>query len=343
MNEATLAISIIWVFLFIYSIAGSIDFGAGFWAMVYGTRKNSTRAAVIANRFLSPSWKITNVFLVLFVVALVHFFPRAMYMLATLLLVPVSLVLILLTIRSTFMVYAHSSDKYASLLNIVSGVTGLVIPGLLLSLLPITLGGFIAIVDGVPQLLFGKLMQSPTLYAHIGFGLSTELFLSALFLADYAREAEDDSTYRTYRRIAINMGPANLLLALLTVLTFAPEASWIVRNIEQQWLWFALSLGAFAFGYSSLWWAGVGGKTPGRPRIAFVAVVIQYALASFAYGSAHMPYIVYPYITVEQGFTNPAMFRSLLVSYAVSTAILVPVFYWFWKLFMKDKRYLKQE
>jgi cytochrome d ubiquinol oxidase subunit II len=326
MSDATLGISIIWLFLFIYSIAGSIDFGAGFWAMLYGAR-NDTRAGVIANRFLSPSWKITNVFLVLFVVALVHFFPRAMYMLATLLLVPVCLVLILLTIRSTFMVFAHSAEKYSGLLRIISGVTGLIIPGLLLSLLPITLGGFIAIVDGLPQLLFGKLLQ----------------FLSALFLADYAREAEDEDTYRSYRKIAILMGPANLLLALLTVLTFAPEAAWILRNIEQQWLWFSLSLGAFAFGYSALWWAGAPGKIPGRPRISFVAVVIQYALASLAYGSAHMPYIVYPYITVEQGFTNPAMFRSLLVSYAVSTAILIPVFYWFWKLFMKDKRYLKQD
>jgi cytochrome d ubiquinol oxidase subunit II len=342
MNDSTLGISIIWVFLFIYSIAGSIDFGAGFWAMLFGAR-NNTRAAVIANRFLSPSWKITNVFLVLFVVALVHFFPRAMYLLSALLLVPVCLVLILLTIRSTFMVYAYSSQQYAGMLRIVSGVTGLIIPGLLLSLLPITLGGFITLVDGQPQLLFGKLLQSPTLYAHIGFGLSTELFLSALFLADYAREAEDEDTYRTYRKIAINMGPANLLLALLTIYTFAPEASWIVSNIEKQWIWFSLSLGAFAFGYSTLWWAGAPGKAPGRPRFAFISVVIQYALASFAYGSAHMPYIVYPELTVQQGFTNATIFRSLLISYAVSTAILVPVFYWFWKLFMKDKRYLKQE
>jgi cytochrome d ubiquinol oxidase subunit II len=342
MNDSTLGISIIWLFLFIYSIAGSIDFGAGFWAMLFGAR-NNTRAAVIANRFLSPSWKITNVFLVLFVVALVHFFPRAMYLLSALLLVPVCLVLILLTIRSTFMVYAYSSQQYAGLLRVVSGVTGLIIPGLLLSLLPITLGGFITLVNGQPQLLFGKLLQSPTLYAHIAFGLSTELFLSALFLADYAREAEDEDTYRTYRKIAINMGPANLLLALLTIYTFAPEASWIVSNIQRQWMWFSLSLGAFAFGYSTLWWAGVPGKVPGRPRFAFVAVVIQYALASFAYGSAHMPYIVYPVLTVQQGFTNATIFRSLLISYAVSTAILIPVFYWFWKLFMKDKRYLKQE
>jgi cytochrome bd ubiquinol oxidase subunit II len=341
-KDSSIAITILWVFLFIYSIAGSIDFGAGFWAMVYGKRSD-TRAASIANRFLSPSWKITNSFLVLLVVALVNFFPRAMFLLATLLIVPVSLVLFLLMLRSTFMVFAYSSKKYAGVLRIVSGLTGVLIPGLLVSVLPVTLGGFVTIEDGQPQLLFQKLLLSPTEYAHIGFGLTTELFLSALFLADYAREAEDEGTYRVYRRIAINFGPTNVVMALLTVLTFAPEASWIAQNIQDQWLWFSFSLAAFAFGYSTLWWSNENGKIPGRPRIAVIAVVIQYALASFAYGSAHMPYIVYPYMTVDQGFTNEIMFRSLLVGYTIGTAILLPAFIWFWRLFMKDKRYLKQE
>lgn len=74
MDDAQIAITILWVFLFIYSIVGSVDFGAGFWAMIYGGRKDTT-AGGLANRFLSPSWKVTNVFLVLFVVALVGFFP----------------------------------------------------------------------------------------------------------------------------------------------------------------------------------------------------------------------------------------------------------------------------
>lgn len=341
MNEPLTAVVILWIFIFIYSIAGSIDFGTGFWAMVYG-RREDTKAASIANRYLSPSWKITNVFLVLLVVALVGFFPKATYMLGTLLLLPVSLVLLLLTLRSTFMVYAYSSRKYSGMLRVVSGITGLLIPGILVSILPITLGGFIEIVGGHPQLLVGKLLQSPTEYAHLGFGLTTELFLSALFLADYAREAEDEEAYQVYRRMAINLGPVTLGLAVLTTFTMVPEAQWIVESLLNQGVWFALSLGAFGLGYGSLWLRCKNGMV-GRPRWAVIGVVMQYGLASFAYGSAHMPYIVYPYLTVEGGFTNSAMFQSLLIGYAVGSAILVPVFVWFWRLFMKDKRYVKQE
>ncbi|WP_281887489.1 cytochrome d ubiquinol oxidase subunit II [Paenibacillus sp. YYML68] len=342
MNDVTIAIAILWVFIFIYSILGSIDFGTGFWAMLFDRKNSDTNAAIIANRFLSPTWKVTNVFLVLLVVALVGFFPKAMYLVGTILVLPVCLALILLTIRSTFMVYAYAVKKYSRTLNIISGITGLLIPALLVSVLPVTLGGFVTIVDGVPHLELAKLFSSPTEYAHLGFGLTSELFLSALFLADYSREAEDEATYRIYRQLAIITGPATLGMAVLTTVTMAPEAAWIVSRFEEHTFWFALSAAAFTLGYSSLWWRKADGRI-GFPRFAVVAVVIQYALASFAYGASHMPYMIYPELTIDEGFTNAVMFRSLLIGYALSTAVLAPVFYWFWKLFLKDKRYLRPE
>lgn len=341
MNSADLAILILWVFLFIYSIAGSIDFGAGFWALVFG-RRQDTKAADIANRFLSPSWKVTNVFLVLFVVALVGFFPRATFYLSGLLLLPAALALSLLLLRSAFMVFAYSVHQYQGLLPLVSGVTGLLIPGLLVSVLPLTLGGFVDISSGQPQLLFAKLMSSPTEYAHLGFGITTELFLSALFLADYAREAEDEKTYQSCRRAAIALGPTTLGMAVLTSFTFVEEAQWIFVNLQGEWGWFLLSLAAFGVGYSALWWKDPRGRV-GFARIAVLGIVTQYAFASIGYGRAHMPYIIYPYLTVNMGFTTPQMFNALLVGYAAGVGVLIPLFVWFWRLFLKDKRYLKQQ
>ncbi|WP_028545729.1 cytochrome d ubiquinol oxidase subunit II [Paenibacillus taiwanensis] len=345
MTDATIAITILWVFLFIYSLLGSVDFGAGFWSMLFGRDSNDkdARAAVVANNFLSPSWKVTNTFLVLFVVALVGFFPGATYSLASLLLVPVCLVLVLLTIRSAFMVYAYSVSKYGRTLRIISGITGLLIPGLLVGVLAVTLGGFVEeLPDGGLALDYGALLKSPTLYAHLAFGYATELFFSALFLADYAQEAHDASTYRVYRRLAVIFGPLNLLTALLVTWSMPVEASWLVENLKHEMLWFLLSIAAFAVGYVFLFVKRADGSI-GRTRITVICVAIQYAIASFAYGRAHLPYILYPYVTLESGITNPAMFRSLLIGYTVSTILLIPVFILFWKLFLKDKRYLKQE
>ncbi|MFC4779228.1 cytochrome d ubiquinol oxidase subunit II [Paenibacillus sp. GCM10023252] len=340
MDNPTIAISILWAFIFAYAILGSVDFGAGFWALIYDRNSGDTRAAQIANRYLSPSWEVTNVFLVLIAVALVGFFPRAAFWFGTVLIVPVSLVLILLTVRSSFMVYSYSTKRYSRLLRWISGLTGVLIPGLLLSVLPVSLGGFVEVDPGQqPYLLFGKLLSSPTEYAHLAFGIASELFLAALFLSDYAHEADDISTYRVYRKSAKVLGPLTLVTAVLATYTMAPEAEWIVEGIQAHWPWFLASIVSFGIGYSALWWPKKAGA-PGRPRIAITFVIGQYFLASIGYGMAHLPYLLYPHLTIDQAVTNPSIFRALLISYSLGVAVLAPGFYLFWRLFLKDKKYI---
>ncbi|WP_026672719.1 cytochrome d ubiquinol oxidase subunit II [Alkalihalobacterium bogoriense] len=341
MNDVYIAITIIWFFLFVYAIAGSIDFGAGFWSMFYYGRKD-TKAASIANRYLSPSWEVTNVFLVLLVVALVTFFPGAAFSLGTIMVVPVSFVLILLIIRSAFMVYSYTVQKYTKSLTVISGLTGLLIPALLVSMLPIAIAGFVEDVGSTQYILYNEALSSSTFYMHLGFGLSTELFLSSLLLGDYAREAKSESTYHVYRKNAIILGPITLAFAVAATFTLIPEAPWMVENMVHEWELFAFSLIAFGVGYSALWWPSKK-VSIGQPRVAVIAIVIQFGLASFAYGSAHMPYLLYPDLTIYDAFTNETMFRSLLIGYGIGLAILVPAFWWFWRLFMKDKRYLQPE
>ncbi|MDV2685833.1 cytochrome d ubiquinol oxidase subunit II [Alkalihalophilus sp. As8PL] len=341
MENVYIAIIILWIFLFVYAIAGSIDFGAGFWAMFY-RKRTDTKAASIANRYLSPSWEVTNVFLVLLVVALVGFFPGAASSLGTILIVPFCLVLILLTIRSAFMVYSYSVQKYTNMLVIISGVTGLLIPALLVSILPAAIGGFVETVGDRQYVLVNQLFTSPTFYTHIGFGISTELFLSSLLLSDYAREANSEETYHVYRKNAIVLGPITLAFAVAAIFTLIPEAFWMFENMANEWLWFTLSLLAFTIGYSALWWPSKK-VSIGQPRVAVLLIALQFGLASFAYGSAHMPYFLYPDVTIYDAFTNDTMFQLLLIGYGVGMAVLVPIFIFFWRLFMKDKRYLKQE
>ncbi|MFC7371333.1 cytochrome d ubiquinol oxidase subunit II [Fictibacillus iocasae] len=341
MSEQVMAILIMWTFIFVYSIFGSIDFGSGFWAMVYN--KHSSMAGKIANRFLSPTWEVTNVFLVLLVVAFVGFFPKGAYTLGTVMLVPVSLILFLLAIRSAFMVFSYSVQGYRRTMFIISGISGLLIPSLLIAVLPISQGGFIEQAGGTESLLLGKLLTSPSLYMYVLFGLASELFLSSLFLADYSRVSNNEKAYRLFRENAILLGPLTLIAAVITLWFINPEAKWLVNNLYEQKIWFILSFIAFLFSYACLWWPK--GKRPGigRPRFALLGVVTQYGLASYGYGMAHLPYIVYPDLTIYEAFTAKETFYSLMIMYGVGMAILTPGFYIFWRLFLKDKRYLQQE
>jgi cytochrome d ubiquinol oxidase subunit II len=340
--DMIIAISLLWIFIVIYSIAGSFDFGAGFWSMIYLNRKGKTKATDLANRFLSPSWEVTNVFIVLIVVGLVSFFPGATYTLGTVLLIPGSIVVLLLLIRSALLVFASQVEEYRHILVYVSGLSGILIPALLISVLPISHGGFVEFVAGFEQLNYARLLSSPHVYAFMGLAVSSTLFMSSLLLADYARVSAQFAAFDIYRRDAIWLGPLSILLALLTLVTMRGESAWLYENLVEQVVWLIGSFVLFVVGYACIS-AAKYRSTVNLPRLAVIAVVSQYLLASYAYGAAHLPYIVYPHVTIESGFTHPNTFRALFITYIIGFATLFPGFLYFWRMFMQDERYLKEK
>ncbi|NQF17115.1 hypothetical protein HPY31_24900 [Brevibacillus sp. HB1.3] len=343
MTDTIIAITLLWIFVVIYSVAASFDFGAGFWSMIYLNREK-TKATQIANRYLSPSWEVVNVFIVLIVVALVTFFPGATYTLASLLLVPGCLVVLLMLIRSTFMVFSHLIHRYDKMLSIVSGVTGILVPALLISVLPVTQGGLSRTVNGVESLDWGLFLTSPHVYSFIGLAVSSTLYLSSLLLADYSFVAGEKQAFSVYRRDAVFLGPITLLAALVTVITMQLEAKWLYERILDYLPWLIASAVCFFISYIALLvpqdrrYLGIH-----LPRIAVIVATTQYLLASYAYGAARLPYIVYPTVTIESSFTHPDTFHALFICYLVGFAILVPGFIYFWRLFMRDEQYVRQK
>lgn len=341
MPDAYLAITVLWGFVFIYAVMATMDFGAGFWSMIYINR-TKTKATNIANRYLSPTWEVTNTFIVALVVAVYSLFPKGAYTLGTILLVPGSMILLLLAIRSAFLVFSHIAEEYKKPLTYVSGITGILIPGLLISVLPITHGNYVDFADGRQTLDLMGLFKDPNEYAFIGFAVSSTLFLSSLLLADYSKVAEEYEAYKVYRRDAILLGPVSLLMAFLIMITLRDDASWLYSKMMDDIHLLYLSLGFFLLGGVGLFIPSFKKNGIGMPRLSVVAITIQYLIASYVYGKAHLPYIVYPEVTIQSAFTDPNSFRAVFATYIAGFAILFPGFIYFWSLFMKDKRYLKE-
>lgn len=340
MTAAIWGISLLWAIVFIYGIAGSIDFGAGFWAMVFFKEEHAS-AATIANRYLSPLWEVTNVFLVLFSVSLVGLFPTAAFVFGNILLVPGCLILIFLTLRTVFMVYAHSIDRYQQPLRVISGITGVIIPALLMSVFPIAQGNFLIQNNGRLTLSLTQLFSSPTTYVYILLGLTSELFLSAMLLADYSRIANDSTAFYLYRKQAIWLGPINMVWAFIAFFWIAQSAPWLEKDMLSQWPWFLVSGGFFVLGY--LLTVSTRENLHLRFRLAVVSHVVQYGCAMIGYGRAHLPYLIYPYVTIQDSFTNSEMFRALIVVLILGIAILFPGFIWFWRLFLENRAYVSKE
>ncbi len=334
------AVTLLWGFVFIYAVMATMDFGAGFWSMFYFNREK-TKATNIANRYLSPTWEVTNTFVVALVVAVYSLFPRGAYTLGTILLIPGSLILLLLSIRSAFMVFSHIADEYEKVLTYISGICGILIPGLLISVLPVTHGNFVDFSANRQTLDLVKLFTSPNEYAFFGFAITSTLFLSSLLLADYSKASDELEAFSVYRKDALLIGPVSLIMAMLIVYTLRSEALWLYDKMMNDFALLVLSLVFFFIGYIGLFLPSKKGQK-GMPRLAVVAVTLQYLIGSYVYGKAHLPYMVYPHVTIQSAFTDPSSFRAVFITYIVGFAILFPGFIYFWSLFMNDKRYLRR-
>jgi cytochrome d ubiquinol oxidase subunit II len=199
------------------------------------------------------------------------------------------------------------------------------------------------VVNGVEQLELLRLFTSYHVLSYIGLAVSSTLFLSSVLLADYSFVSGAMEAFQVYRRDAILVGPVTLLMAVLTLVTMQMEAAWLSDNLFHSLPWLAASIGFFILAYTALLLPQRKRFILHLPRIAVISAVAQYLVASYAYGKAHLPYVVYPSITIESGFTDPETFRALFYSYLVGFAILIPGFIFFWRMFMRDEQYLKQQ
>ncbi|MFS0752338.1 cytochrome d ubiquinol oxidase subunit II [Oceanobacillus sp. 1P07AA] len=329
-----IGISVLWLFLFGYVIVGSIDYGAGFFnAYSILTGKQHIVSKVI-QRYLSPVWEVTNVFFVFFFVGIVGFFPETAFYFGTVLLVPGSLALILLAIRGSYYAFESYGKKGHKGYAFMYGASGILLPASLSIVLTISEGGFITINNGEPQLEYLDLLMSPLTWSIVVLSIIAVLYISAVFLTWYANETGDEGATNLMRKYALVWSVPLIIAAsgIIVELRFHNEEHF--NNIIDLW---------WMFGISFLLWIGTVWLLWKRKNYitAFWLLVGQFAFAFFGYGISHYPYLLYPHITISEGFTNQAMAISLIIAFILGMALLIPSLYLLLKLFLFDENYKK--
>jgi cytochrome d ubiquinol oxidase subunit II len=335
MSKPEMAISILWMFLFCYIILASIEFGAGFllfWARV---RKWPHEVEEIIERYLSPFWEVTNVFLIAFIVGLVGFFPPAAYYYGTVLLLPGSLALVLLVLKGTFFAYCHYAKVRHWAYYLLQGLAGLLLPTVLVSLIPVSEGGFVTEENGKLQLLFDKVMSSPLQWTFVLFALLSVMFVSAVFLNFYANRAGAPVAAAKFRAVALNMGLPALGAGAFILLPLANVRPEHFLSIATDYSWLLLISGAlFVTAYMLLQKNKYSGWT-------FLLVIAQYAFAVMAYGYSHLPYLLYPYLNIHDALVNPVMYRYLMWALTGGLCLLIPGLIFLAWLFLFSNKYVK--
>jgi cytochrome d ubiquinol oxidase subunit II len=334
MNIEIIGITVLWIFLYGYLIVASIDFGAGFFSyfsLVTG-RRNVIHSVI--ERYLSPVWEVTNVFLIFFMVGMVGFFPDTAYYLGTTLLIPGSIAIVLLAIRGSYYAFSTYGAKDNRFYMLLYGASGLLIPASLSIVLTISEGGYIEESNGHVVLLYGKLFTSPYAWSVVILSLVSILFISASFLTYYAQKAKDYPAMEVLREFAIGWSMPTILSSLLVFFAIQKHnPGHFAQMLGLSWM-FVLSLLCFLIATYLIW-------RRKRLGLAFLLVMLQFALAFFGYGASHLPYIIYPMISIHESITSPAMGIALIIAFIAGLMLLIPSLYLLMRLFLFNANYVQ--
>ncbi|WP_102347195.1 cytochrome d ubiquinol oxidase subunit II [Bacillus sp. Marseille-P3661] len=334
MDLEIIGITVLGIFLFGYLIVGSIDFGAGFYSTYSDWAGKKHIIHRVIQRYLSPVWEVTNVFLVFFFVGIVGFFPKTAYYYGSALLIPGSISIILLALRGSYYAFATYGAKESKLYMFLYGMTGILIPASLTTVLSISEGGFIKVEGNQITLLTKDLLTSPYSWSIVMVALVSVLFISASFLTYYAYAAKDYKALTLLRKYALLWSIPSILTGLLAVYTLKHH------NLEHYEGMLELK-GLFIASFISFIIAVYQIYRQKNYGIAFLAVVFQYAFAFLAYGMSHYPYLLYPYLTLYDGFTNETMAKALIAAFIAGLCLLLPSLYLLLRLFLFNKDYIQ--
>lgn len=329
-----LGITVLWTFLFGYVIIASIDFGAGFFNAYSVFVDKQHILTKIIQRYLSPVWEVTNVFLVFFFVGIIGFFPKTAFYYGTTLLVPLSIALILLAIRGSYYAFETYGSRGHKGYAFMYGLSGLLLPAALSIVMTISEGGFVVMVDNNPVLDYWALFTSPLTWSIVVLSIAAVLYISAVFLTWYTNKARDLDATQLMRQYSLIWAFPLIITAggIIYELSFHNEEHF--KRIMNLWWIFGIS---FLFFIGTVWLIWKRRKY----GLAFVLLIGQFIFAFYGYGISHYPYLLYPQLTLYDSFTNEAMAISLIVAFIAGLGLLLPSLYLLFRLFLFNKDYVE--
>ena len=175
----------------------------------------------------------------------------------------------------------------------------------------------------------------PVLLLYMRTHLGREMYKTPLILAGDSRSKTGDvEATELMRKYALIWSVPLIITAsgIIYELSFHNEIHY-ERMLDLWWM----------FGISFLLWLATVIFIWKREKygLALWLLVGQFAFAFFGYGISHYPYLLYPGLTIYEGFTNEAMAISLVVAFVLGLALLIPSLYLLLKLFLFDKDYVK--
>lgn len=309
----------------LYAVLGGADFGGGIWDLLArGPRRREQRLAIA--RAIGPIWEANHVWLIFVIVLTFTIFPPVFAAISTALYIPLSLVLVGITLRGgafIFRAYAHdvvaAQERWGRVFAAASAIT----PVLLGMCAGAVASGDIRVEDGqVTSSLWSPWLGPFPIVIGL-LALATCAYLAAVYLT-----IETEGTLQEdFRRRALAAAVAFAILGTLALPLARSEAPEIWDGLVRREAFTFVPVTA-VLGVVTLWAVWSRRYVLGRmSAVAGVAVMLAgWALAQY-------PYLVVPDIDYATAAASPAMMKAALVVYAIGSLFLIPSLWLLFALF----------
>jgi len=321
-----------------YVLLGGADFGGGVWDLLARGPRCEAQRALIADT-IAPIWEANHVWLILVVVLCFTCFPPAFAQLATVLHVPLTLILIGIVLRGSAFVFraydvrpgdaARGADRARRRWGRPFAVASLVTP----VLLGVSLGALASGAVGAVDVMRGTFVErfvapwaTPFAFGVGAMVLALFAFLAATYLTV---EADDPALADDFRRRALAAQLATVLAAAIARF-LAPSGTPVQEVAAEGALAKLIGVAAAACALGACWalWTR-------RWTLARLAAQGEAACLVWGWAWAQFPDVIPPGGSASRLAAPPATLAWTLGALAVGTAILLPSFVYLFRVFAR--------
>jgi cytochrome d ubiquinol oxidase subunit II len=310
-----------------YVLLGGADFGGGVWDLLASGPRRDRQRDLIAHA-IAPIWEANHVWLILAIVLTFTCFPPAFARLATVLHIPLTLMLVGIVLRgSAFIFRTYDTGQTAQRRwGRTFAIASLLTPLLLgVSIGAVASGRVVEPDRGTFVTRFVAPWLTPFSFAVGLMTLAIFALLAGVFLT---LETTDRDLADDFRRKALIAGVAVFATAFLALLLSPGRAPLMTEGLlASTWaLPFHLLTGVAALVVlAALWFR--------RYRLARMAVGVQVLCIVGGWATAQFPYVVPPDLTIAGTAAPPATLRLVIIVIAVGAAILIPSLLYLFRIF----------
>jgi cytochrome d ubiquinol oxidase subunit II len=334
MTIADVLLSILWLALFIYTIFGGADFGAGMLEL-FAVGESGTRQNVLIDESIGPVWESNHVWLIFLLVVFFTAFPPAFAAINVVLFIPLLLAVIGIVLRgSSFVFKTHGIIKKSRNVKVLSrtfSVASAMTP-FFLALSAAAIASGVIHVQNESQVVTntGSDWLTPFALTIGAMALTLCVTISAIYLTVEATSRGDMELAEVFRRRGLIAGALTAALGLLGLILSPSEAPFLWHGMLDKAIpvvIVTMLVGVAAA--AALWFRRYGW--------ARVLIVAEVAFLLLSWGVSQYPYIIPPDVTAANASSPQETQVFLLVGIIIALIIVVPSLWFLFYVFKLKK------